>query len=52
MLYTIQTSLLSFWRFWSGIFEPMPFGEYIAIIVLFVTVAVGVKTFCNLDIGQ
>jgi len=44
LLYTVQTSLTSLWHFWSGIFEPIPYGDpYLAIISIFVILAVSAK---------
>ena len=44
MFYTFQNMVFETWGFWTGLFEPFPYGDsYIATIVLFSLVAVGAK---------
>ncbi len=44
MFYTFQNMVLETWGFWTGLFEPLPYGDpYIAIIVLFSLVAAAAK---------
>ena len=44
MFYTFQNMVLETWGFWTGLFEPLPYGDpYIATIVLFSLVAAGAK---------
>ncbi|MFQ5764468.1 MAG: hypothetical protein ACE5GT_06030 [Rhodospirillales bacterium] len=40
----IQEAVQTFWTFWSGLFEPLPYGDpYLAFAALFVVIAVTAK---------
>ncbi len=44
MFIQFQYIVLEAWGIWSGLFEPLPYGDpYIATIVLFSLVAAGAK---------
>ena len=49
MLYLFQDSVLKFWGFWCGLFEPLPYGDpYIAASALFIVFVVS----CRLITGR
>ncbi|MCH7937920.1 MAG: hypothetical protein IH994_12665 [Proteobacteria bacterium] len=46
MFFQFQYFVLESWGVWSGLFEPLPYGDpYIATIVLFSLTAAAVKLF-------
>ena len=46
MFLQFQYIVLESWALWSGLFEPLPYGDpYIAIIVLFSLTAAAAKLF-------
>ena len=44
MFYTFQNVVHTLWRLWSGLFEPLPYGDpYLAIIALAAVITVSAK---------
>ncbi len=46
MFYTFQNMVHTLWRLWSGVFEPLPYGDpYLAVVAMAVVVTVSAKLF-------
>ncbi len=46
MFFTFQNAALTAWRLWSGVFEPLPYGDpYLAIGAMAVVIVVSAKLF-------
>lgn len=46
MFHTFQNAVQALWRLWSGVFEPLPYGDpYLAIVAMAVVIAVSAKMF-------
>lgn len=44
MFFELQNAVQATWVFWCGLFKSLPYGDpYVAIIALFITVAVSAK---------
>ena len=42
--YTFQDTVHTLWRLWSGVFEPLPYGDpYVAVVAMGVVIAVSAK---------
>jgi hypothetical protein len=46
MFHTFQYVVHTTWCFWSGVFEPLPYGDpYIAVVAMAVMITVSAKLF-------
>ncbi len=46
MFFTFQHVVHTLWRLWSGVFEPLPYGDpYLAVGALAVIITVSAKLF-------
>jgi hypothetical protein len=46
MFYTFQDAVHTLWRWWSGLFEPLPYGDpYLAVATMAVVIVVSAKLF-------
>lgn len=43
---TFQNAVHALWRLWSGVFEPLPYGDpYLAFVAMAVLIAASAKLF-------
>ena len=52
MFYSFQYVVHTLWRLWSGVFEPLPYGDpYLAVFAMAVVVTVSAKLFFGRELS-